>query len=82
MRQSTLQFKWAVILTSILMISSTLAAAMIVGSTSPDGGLETLNAGEPNIFWIGFNDTAGTSRLDQMVDVENWYNFTCGFNYS
>ncbi len=82
MRQSTLQFKWAVILTGILMMTSTLGAAMIVGSASTGNLNKTQNAEEPNIFWIGFNDTSGTSRLDQTVDVENWYNFTCGFNYS
>ncbi len=42
----------------------------------------TANAVFPKLYWIGFNDSAGVSRLDQQVPVDSWYNFTCGFNYS
>ena len=44
--------------------------------------LKINNSGEPNIYWIGLNDSSGTSMLDKTVDVGEWYNFTLVANYS
>ncbi len=36
----------------------------------------------PHLYWIGFNGTGMNSKLDQVVDTDNWYNFTVTGNYS
>ncbi len=70
---------------------SSPSSAIIIGSSgsignyvdaSDTGTQITVNAAFPQLYWIGFNDSAGTSRMDQQVAVDSWYNFTCGFNYS
>jgi len=42
----------------------------------------TANAVFPKLYWIGFNDTALNSRMDQQVTVDSDYLFTLQANYS
>ena len=42
----------------------------------------TANAIFPKLYWIGFNETDETNRLDQPVAVNDWYDFTLVANYS
>lgn len=42
----------------------------------------TVNTVFPKLYWIGFNNTAMASRLDQQVPVDADYYFTLQSNYS
>ena len=42
----------------------------------------TANAVFPRIYAIDFIDTTATSRMDDQVPLDSWYNFTCVANYS
>ena len=42
----------------------------------------TVNAAYPNLFWIGFNDTAHVSKIEQQVMPDEWYEFSFAANYS
>ena len=42
----------------------------------------TVNVAYPKLFWIGFNDTAHNSKIEQQVPPDEWYEFSFAANYS
>ena len=70
---------------------SSPSSAILVGSSGGIGFFPsamdqntkiTANSVFPKLYWIGINNTAGTSRMDMSVPVDSWYNFTLEANYS
>ncbi len=59
-----------------------LASLVPVAGSPADFIAQDGNALEPSLYWIGVNDTAYNSGMDQMLDVDSDYYFTLEANYS
>jgi hypothetical protein len=68
------------IIISVIFLSVLNQTEAATVMTNSDTGL-TVNVVIPQVWWIGFNDTTMTPRMDQ-VDVNEWYYFTMFGNYS
>ncbi len=58
------------------------SAFKIIPNAIDQGTQITANGVKPQLYWIGFNDTAHNSKLEQQVSPDDWYEFSFAANYS